>query len=165
MGGYNKGGRHGGHGGGRGGYNKGGRSGGYGGGQRSGGYGRDDQRPQLFRATCADCSRTCEVPFRPTGSKPVKCRECFRQDGGQRSSNRNSGGRSNRSDAPQNKNIERELRKLNEKMDAIIDALNDISADESEPEPLSDSEQEVKELLDDSQETKPNDPTDDFILE
>lgn len=32
---------------------------------------------QLFKATCANCGKTCEVPFRPTGEKPVYCNDCF----------------------------------------------------------------------------------------
>lgn len=32
---------------------------------------------ELFSATCADCGRRCEVPFRPAAGKPVYCRECF----------------------------------------------------------------------------------------
>lgn len=46
-------------------------------------------RPQMFRATCANCGNDCEVPFRPTGSKPIFCNNCFdkssSQEGGRRS--------------------------------------------------------------------------------
>lgn len=48
-------------------------------------------RPDMHKATCADCGKTCEVPFRPTGSKPVYCKECFKNKGGsdfRRSDNR-----------------------------------------------------------------------------
>lgn len=46
------------------------------------GGGRDrDSRPgkpmQLFAAVCAECKKNCEVPFRPTGDKPVYCLDCF----------------------------------------------------------------------------------------
>ncbi len=30
-----------------------------------------------FPATCARCKKQTEVPFRPTGLKPVYCDECF----------------------------------------------------------------------------------------
>jgi len=33
---------------------------------------------QMFKATCSSCGKECEVPFKPTGSKPVYCRDCFR---------------------------------------------------------------------------------------
>jgi CxxC-x17-CxxC domain-containing protein len=66
-----------GRGGGGGGYGGGG--GGYGGG--GGGYGGGGGRPQreMFEAVCSACGVTTEVPFRPTGSKPVYCRDCFRR--------------------------------------------------------------------------------------
>jgi len=42
------------------------------------GSGRDRERPQMHEATCSACGKRCEVPFRPTGQKPVYCNECFR---------------------------------------------------------------------------------------
>jgi CxxC-x17-CxxC domain-containing protein len=38
---------------------------------------RPFERKELFPATCSSCGKACEVPFRPTGEKPVYCRECF----------------------------------------------------------------------------------------
>lgn len=64
----------GGSGGGRSGGFRGGNSGGFGG--RSGGFGGGD-RPSLHKATCSECGNDCEVPFRPTGEKPVYCNDCF----------------------------------------------------------------------------------------
>jgi CxxC-x17-CxxC domain-containing protein len=67
-------------------------SGGGGGGGQSrhgrggGGRGFNSGPRQLFPATCAQCGQQTEVPFRPTGSRPVYCRECFqaqRASGGQ----------------------------------------------------------------------------------
>lgn len=34
-------------------------------------------RPDMHKATCSDCGASCEVPFRPTGEKPVYCNNCF----------------------------------------------------------------------------------------
>jgi len=31
----------------------------------------------LHKAKCADCSKDCEVPFKPSGDRPVYCRECL----------------------------------------------------------------------------------------
>lgn len=47
--------------------------GGFGGGSRGG----TSDRLELFQATCASCGKTCEVPFKPTGERPVYCRDCF----------------------------------------------------------------------------------------
>lgn len=32
---------------------------------------------ELFTATCSSCGREAQVPFRPNGSKPVYCNDCF----------------------------------------------------------------------------------------
>jgi len=31
----------------------------------------------LHKAICAECNKECEVPFRPTGDRPVYCKDCF----------------------------------------------------------------------------------------
>jgi CxxC-x17-CxxC domain-containing protein len=38
----------------------------------------------MHKATCSDCGKTCEVPFKPTGEKPVFCSDCFssKREGG-----------------------------------------------------------------------------------
>lgn len=57
-------------------------AGGFGGGPRrsSGGGPRE-----MFPAVCAGCGKDCQVPFKPSGEKPVYCSDCFQ---GQRSSSR-----------------------------------------------------------------------------
>ena len=77
---------------------RGGDRGGFGGGDRGG-----DRRPvEMHKATCSTCGKPCEVPFRPDGSKPVLCSECF---GKNRSDDRNGverrGDRFERNDRPQ----------------------------------------------------------------
>jgi len=63
-----------------GGYSAGGYSGGGGGGSGGGGgYGARDRGPrEMFSATCSNCGREAQVPFRPTSGKPVYCSDCFR---------------------------------------------------------------------------------------
>jgi CxxC-x17-CxxC domain-containing protein len=51
------------------------RGSGGGGGYSSGGYDRGPR--EMFSATCSNCGREALVPFRPNGSKPVYCSECF----------------------------------------------------------------------------------------
>jgi len=43
------------------------------------GYGRSDR--EMFTATCASCGNTATVPFRPSGDKPVYCRDCYQPRG------------------------------------------------------------------------------------
>jgi len=55
------------------------------------------------KAVCAECKAECEVPFRPTGDRPVYCKDCFskRKDkagGGDRSSFKPKFDRSHRED-------------------------------------------------------------------
>jgi CxxC-x17-CxxC domain-containing protein len=45
---------------------------GYGGGYSSG-------PRQMYPAICANCGKETEVPFQPSGDKPVYCRECFQE--------------------------------------------------------------------------------------
>ncbi|HET7686472.1 MAG TPA: zinc-ribbon domain containing protein [Candidatus Limnocylindria bacterium] len=44
-----------------------------------GGYGGGDRGPrEMHDAVCARCGKDTQVPFRPTGSRPVYCSDCFR---------------------------------------------------------------------------------------
>lgn len=38
-------------------------------------------KSQMHKATCHDCGKNCEVPFRPTGSRPIFCSTCFDKQG------------------------------------------------------------------------------------
>jgi len=60
---------------------------GFGGGRR-GGSGSGGAR-EMFAATCAACGKSCQVPFQPSGDKPVYCSDCFQ---GQRNSSSGGGG-------------------------------------------------------------------------
>ena len=35
---------------------------------------------QEYEVTCAECGVQTTVPFKPTGDRPVKCRDCFQKD-------------------------------------------------------------------------------------
>lgn len=63
-----------------GGYSAGGYSngGGYSSGSGGGGGYRDRGPREMFSATCSNCGREAQVPFRPTSGKPVYCSDCFR---------------------------------------------------------------------------------------
>ncbi|MEI6022800.1 MAG: CxxC-x17-CxxC domain-containing protein [bacterium] len=60
---------------------RGGNRGGFGGGnrggfQKRGGFERGGDMP-TYKAVCAECGKSCDVPFRPTSGKPVYCNDCF----------------------------------------------------------------------------------------
>ena len=51
----------------------------YGGRKNSGGFtGRNSERSVMHKAVCSECGKDCEVPFKPSGDKPVFCSDCFR---------------------------------------------------------------------------------------
>ena len=91
--------------------NRGGsRGGSYGdrGGSRGGGFGdRGRREVEMTKVTCSSCGIKCEVPFKPTSSKPVYCDACFSKDKGNSGSGVSS----------------KDLELINEKLDMIIKAL------------------------------------------
>jgi len=32
---------------------------------------------EMHKATCAECGKEREVPFKPNSSRPMHCRECY----------------------------------------------------------------------------------------
>ena len=72
------------------------------------GSGFDHKR--MFEAVCSKCGNKCEVPFRPTGDKPVYCSNCFGKSG-------SSSGK-----APEQTRQQFEI--LNAKLDKILQALS-----------------------------------------
>ena len=41
--------------------------------------GQSGDRP-MYPATCSNCGQACQVPFQPTGNKPVFCSDCFEKN-------------------------------------------------------------------------------------
>lgn len=46
--------------------------------------GFDRQPREMHKAVCSGCNKECEVPFKPRGSSPIYCKECYfkRKDSG-----------------------------------------------------------------------------------
>jgi CxxC-x17-CxxC domain-containing protein len=126
----------------------GGNRGGSFGGNR-GGFDRNRNDRQMFDAVCDKCGQNCQVPFQPTGEKPVYCSSCFektsgREGGSERSfganrdfggGNRDFGGGNRKYEARDTKdyqhdNTRSEIEALNKKIDRILDLLltKDIKA-------------------------------------
>lgn len=51
-------------------------------------FGDHGGRREMHKTVCSSCGKNCEVPFKPTGSKPVYCNECFRKNSGRDDSRR-----------------------------------------------------------------------------
>ncbi len=80
-------------------------------GNRGGFSGRDNNRGrrdvEMTKVTCSTCGEECEVPFKPTSSKPVYCDKCFAKKG--------------KSNSSQPSNQDFDL--INEKLNKIMKAL------------------------------------------
>ena len=121
-------------------FNQGGRSWGgrdnkRGGGGFDGGGGfrdRDRSRPQMHQATCADCGNRCEVPFKPTGDKPVYCSNCFESSGRGMSRPKRDDARPRFEERPKadSGEIKAEMEKLNNKLDRILKILAPVVSSE-----------------------------------
>lgn len=56
-----------------------GQGGGFGGGAGARRGPSSDRPRELFNVTCASCGVATQVPFKPSGDRPVYCRDCFRR--------------------------------------------------------------------------------------
>lgn len=110
------------------------------------GPGRDDDRP-MYQVTCAECGNACDVPFRPTGNKPVYCRDCFDKINGDapRSDRRGPARHSTRHNdegvgGKSAMHIDQQFAQINDKLDKILRRLTPSyarpsnSADDSKEE-------------------------------
>jgi len=112
------------------------RSGGFGG---RGGFSRDRNsdrpRPEMHDVVCDKCKKECQVPFKPTGDKPVLCSDCFRNSGDSRGNSR-SGSSSGMS--------QDQFKEINTKLDKILKILEAVEIEEVEDIIEDDSDEEVK---------------------
>ena len=136
--------------GGRGGFG-GGRSGGGKsfGGNKSGGF-RD--KPTMHKAVCDECGKSCEVPFRPSGDKPIFCDNCF---SGKREGGRDNGRNDSRSSfAPRASasaaDFSKQFTEINDKLNKLISLLeknnNSNSTVPTEKVIVKDVKKEVKKV-------------------
>src|SRR5436853_5362854 len=51
-------------------------------GSSGGSYGGGRGAREMFTVTCSSCGQEAQVPFQPSGDKPVYCSACFEQRGG-----------------------------------------------------------------------------------
>jgi CxxC-x17-CxxC domain-containing protein len=132
--------------------------------KKSWGNDRDGDRP-MHKATCAECGKICEVPFRPTGDKPVYCSDCFsskrgsddrgpRRDFGDRAPRRDFNDRSasarpdfSRPSAPGGDEMKKQLSEISLKLDRLVNAVERLTENKKEavaPKVSSESKKEVK---------------------
>jgi CxxC-x17-CxxC domain-containing protein len=111
---------------------------------------RDSGRREMHRAVCDECGQNCEVPFRPSGDKPIYCSNCFENRGGgnsnrsNRSSERRSGGSSYGKPDNTNKQLLDQVSSLNKKLDRILVVLESGTGKTEKIEPKKVEKMEVK---------------------
>ncbi len=109
----------------------------------------------MYKATCHDCGNLCEVPFRPTGNRPVFCDNCFKRSGnaGDRRpsfNDRPSFNKPSYQSGPTAPSIgadkyQEQFKAINAKLDAIIKILNPVvPAVMPKTETLSDESESAK---------------------
>ncbi len=120
---------------------------------------RDFRESQMFSATCAECGKSCEVPFRPTGDKPVYCSYCFskhkedgsdhpRRNDGREAPRREGGNNSfvsrgpsfDRAPRPQVDNsaitdLKKQIETINNKLDKVMEILKKENSNEFKKAP------------------------------
>lgn len=98
---------------------------------------RENRRPafdrsdrQMHRTTCSKCGADCEVPFKPTGVRPVFCSKCFEHSRGSESKrydDRDSSARFENKNTDRegnsNEHLKKQLETLNWKLDKILKLL------------------------------------------
>ncbi len=102
-------------------------------GGRNFGGGRPIRPTEMHKAVCSTCGKECEIPFKPSGDRPVYCRDCFAKN---RSHESGSFGRDNREtprpefkrfneDRPTPNPRNHDLDAINSKLDQILKILSD----------------------------------------
>ena len=114
--------------------NSGGRSGGRGGfrDRDSGSFER--RRPEMHEVTCDKCKKQCEVPFKPTGDKPVFCRDCFGKEGDSGSNSRSNFDSRNKNTSPPSGISSEQFKQINAKLDQIIEFLDNLEFEDDSEE-------------------------------
>jgi CxxC-x17-CxxC domain-containing protein len=77
-----------------------------------------EENGQKFDATCAECGKPCQVPFRPNGKKPVYCSNCF-------ATQRGESPRAPHGDDRAFADVKRQIDILTSKVDVIMRMLQD----------------------------------------
>lgn len=107
----------------------------------------DNDRP-LFKAKCSDCGKFCEVPFRPSGDKPVLCSECFKPSREFNSPRTNDFRREQRPSTVNTESLVFQLDKLKKQLENIERKLDILLSGSAVPKvAFKESSDELKQVL------------------
>lgn len=99
---------------------------------------RDSSDRSMHKTTCSKCGNECEVPFKPTGIRPVYCSKCFEHnrssDSGrfeEKNTNRNYNNNYENKNENAGGNSDSQLKKqfetLNWKLDKILKIISPVA--------------------------------------
>ncbi len=112
--------------------------------QKESSFGGGHPKMGLHQTICAQCGMSCEVPFKPSGERPVLCNACFNRDDRPHrlshmgDSQRIQSGRPERSDRFERSNaaarggsdqVQKQLAMINAKLNKILELLGEIDED------------------------------------
>ena len=118
-----------------------------GGGGRSNFRGGDRGEVTMHKAICDECKKSCEVPFRPSGDKPIYCNECFsgkrdndrgpKRDFSDRGPRRDFNDRPAQSSfskpaSPANDDMKKQLSEISIKLDRLTSAIEKLALPKAE---------------------------------
>jgi CxxC-x17-CxxC domain-containing protein len=109
-------------------------------------FGSNDRRDRgpitMHQAICAECGKSCEVPFRPSGEKPVYCSNCFenRREGADQAPRKDFGRQNfakdgfdkNRDQRGNNEEIKRLLETIINRLDQLIRSIDRLAGSGAE---------------------------------
>jgi len=81
--------------------------------------GRDREEMQKFDAVCSKCGKACQVPFRPSNTRPVYCKDCFGAPREALASKKNAPATGGKSIA----DLTRQIAAMNIKIDTVLKLL------------------------------------------
>ncbi len=91
---------------------------------------------EMFQATCDSCSNSCQVPFKPSGDKPVLCDNCFskkREDSSREyKSSQSFGERNDRAERPARNFAETNTPRPDQKINDLQMKLESLTSKVSE---------------------------------
>ena len=122
----------------------------FGGDRDSGRFNR--RSSEMHDVTCSKCGKKCQVPFKPTGDKPVYCDDCFKHNNPR---NLDGGSRPEVSSE--------QFNQINAKLDRILRAIESLEIDVGdEPDEDFDEEDEDSEDEEDDEDSEDEKDEGDF---
>jgi CxxC-x17-CxxC domain-containing protein len=92
----------------------------------------DERERRMYTATCDECGKECQVPFKPTSGKPIFCDSCFSAMSKKRTDKGADSGQ-----------LQEQMDLVNSKLDRIIQILESLTVAGKEPKKKSSAKKTV----------------------